>query len=373
MITVAIVPNPLEPQVWERHETDDLRAFLRQQFRVWPAGARIYDLEGVGALDRAVMATDPSILASRDVTPSGTAGPAHDAAVERLSHLRGPVLVTVAPGDPVTAIITVAAVILGVVAGLLLAPRITPAGSQGSPNNMLADRSNKARPNERIPDIYGTVRSIPDLIAQTYRVYINDLEQEIAYMCVGRGSYAISDVRDGDTPLTSIAGAGATFYGPGTSPNSGTPQLTIGTSISDPVFVTTRLDAVNGQVLRPPNANYVRGDGNIRFVAPDTIETNDSDLNFSDFFDTDDVLTIGNANFGGQSAYITVQQSARFYADKTVEFDAFDPSTVFVVGMTVQLANAIFTGVTTGGAPITVDLSGTYVVNAVDSTTIGLT
>ena len=43
------------------------------------------------------------------------------------------------------------------------------AGTTGSSNNELSARVNRARIGGRIPDIYGTIRSIPDLVAPPLR------------------------------------------------------------------------------------------------------------------------------------------------------------------------------------------------------------
>jgi hypothetical protein len=369
-VRVIIVENPLDSRDWEDFEVEAAIPFMMKHFRTWPGGARIYDMDGVGldSLLRAGELLTGNGLAARDVTPRDEAG------VDRLGTLNGPLVVAVAPADPITAIIAVVAVIVAVVATLLLMPKMpTVNNSQPSANNTLAGRSNTARPGSRIEDIFGTVRSIPSLLQVPYRTFLNNLELEIAYMCVGRGSYDLADVRDGDTALSAIAGAAAHFYGPDTSPNFGDTQLSIGTPIDDPVLSVSKVEAVNGQILRPPNANFIKGDGDIRFVAPDTIQSTGSEVDFTTRFATDDVLTVGNANFGGQTEWKTLLKNAKFYPDKTIVFDGpFDPTTVFIVGQQVALTNAVITGLTTGGVPVTVDLSGNYVVASVNSTTLGL-
>ena len=102
------------------------------------------------------------------------------------------------------------------------------------------------RVNGRIPDIYGTVRSTPDLLC-AHRVFENHVEKEIAYMCIGRGAYEVSDIRDGTTPVADIAGASVAVYGPYTSPNGGQPQQVIGNQINVPVLMTKRENAHTNQ------------------------------------------------------------------------------------------------------------------------------
>jgi hypothetical protein len=153
---------------------------------------------------------------------------------------------------------SVAIVIAAVAIGLsfLLRPSTPNVKNQQetSPNNELSERQNKQRPNERIPDIFGRVRSIPDLIAVPYRVFEAGEEVEYAYYCIGRGSYTIYQVRDDITPYNEITGAQLEVYGPFTSPNSGdAPQLRLGAAIGVPVKTIKPLSAINGQVLIAPN------------------------------------------------------------------------------------------------------------------------
>jgi hypothetical protein len=344
MLDVIITTNPYDESEYSLHQTDSLTDLLQKQFPVWPEHARIYLND---------------VAESCDITPKCNKD------IDRLKALdTGKVYVVVYPGDPITIIIAVVAVaVLAAAAFLFLKPKTPDLGSTASPNNSLSDRSNSARLNSRIPDIYGQVRSVPDLLAVPYRIFENNVEIEIAYMCVGRGSYEIDDARDGDTLIGSIAGAGATFYGPNTSPNFGAPQLQIGSAITQDLYSVVKLNEANGQTLIPPNSNAVKGNSNIKFVPPNVIKNNGF-VDFTQKFDAGQTITVGTASFGGSSSYTAINEIARFYADKTVEFQSFDPSTVFEVGNQVTMNGAIFTD------GITIDLSGTYIIAVVTSTTI---
>lgn len=349
MLTVIITTNPYDQAEYSLHRTDDLIALLQKEFPSWPEHARIY----LG-----------NVAEDCDITPKD------ERSIEQLKHLDDDTVYIVVYPDGPTAIIigAIAIAVLSAAAFLFLRPKLPDMGSSApSANNSLSDRSNKARPNARIPDIYGQVRSIPDLISVPYRIFENNVEVEIAYMCVGRGSYEISDVRDGDTLIGSIAGAGATFYGPNTSPNYGSAQLQIGSAITQDLFNVVKLNEVNGQTLIPPNSNAVKGNGNIRFVAPNVIETNSGDIDFAAKFDAGQTIVVGAASFGGQTLPTSINENARFYSDKTVEFQTFDPSTVFEIGNQVTINGAIFT------EGVSIDLSGIYTIAAVTSTTIELT
>ena len=66
---------------------------------------------------------------------------------------------------------------------------------RSSSNNKLGNRENTQRIGGRIPDIFGTVLAIPDLIAPPLRYFQNNVEIEECLMCLGRGYYEISDVK----------------------------------------------------------------------------------------------------------------------------------------------------------------------------------
>lgn len=360
---VIIVADPLRPTEWIDQVVESPGRYLKEHFGTWPELARIYDLEGINDVDRAAAAT--IALHQRDVTPRDEAG------VKRLETLPGPLMVSVAPADPITAIIAVVAVALGVAAAVFLMPKIPEINSNfQSPNNQLTDRKNVPRPGARIPDIFGRVRSTPDMLSVPYRRYDGDIEVEVSFMCVGRGSYAISDVRDGASRLADVPGSSASFYGPYTSPNSGDPpQLQIGSAITDPVRSVVKMNEVNGQILRAPNVDSYKGDGSVRFVPPNVIEKTADGDDFSEYFEPGDEVVISNASFGGQGYYDAVNASAKFAMDGTITFTGFDPTTLFYVDELLTITGAVF-AYDPGTGVVTVDLSGTYTILAVTSTTI---
>lgn len=311
-VTVAL--DTLQPDTWTRHEVEDLGAFLKEHFgERFPPTARIYH---------------HSLVAGNDVTP------VNEKEVEYLFSLPGPFYVWVYPGWAYVPYIIGA--LLAVAATLLIKPTIAapPIVTQRneqtpSPNNGLSDRQNTPRINGRIPDIYGQVRSTPDLIASPYKIFENGREVEYAYMCVGRGAYDVSDIRDGDTLCANIVGASVDVYAPYTSPNSGAPQLRIGVGFRSPVLNTRRSNSINGQVLRPPNDATLVGDKNIRFVTPNMIvaESN-SNIDFTKYFAADDVITVTDAIQAGAGA-VNGPSNLNFYgtAAHTLNFAPLLPST----------------------------------------------
>lgn len=284
-----LTTNPVDPHSWKKLEGVSLLDMLSDELEAWPETARLY----AGAVSR-----------DRDVTP-------HDeASANALEEMEGPFYAVVYPADPVTAIIAVAAVVLGVAAALLLTPvpQIPKADkvNSGSPNNELGQRTNEARPRERIPDIFGTVRATPDLIAVPFRKYAGNLEYEVSYLCVGRGSYDISGIRDSGTDFEDMFGAQLAVYGPNTSPNSGSPQLQIGEDIEDALLAVRRCNEVNGQQMRHlETGRSVTGSNDIRFrSAPYRIESLSGSEDFTADFAAGDLITLSGSVSGANTVNV---------------------------------------------------------------------
>ncbi len=321
MITVTICEDIIAPETWRVCETDDLCAYLARQWSIFPDSGRIYH---------------NYVADSNDVTPH------NEAEIERLQSLHGDFYIVIWPEGPVTIGIIVAIAIGAVAIGLafLLRPNTRPANQQQSPNNALADRQNRARPNERIPDIVGTVRSTPDLLSVPYKTFINNKEIETSYMCISRGDVTILDCKDGDTPVDYIDGEFVAIYAPFTSPNNGAVKQTFGTnslSVIPPVYSVRQSNSVNGQVLRAPNSGSINVSNNVAFQYPDTVLTNGSrGLDFTDYFVASNFAT-------NQIQYMTIYTN-----DSGV--NASDP----------------------GGHIHSVGLAGTYIVLSVTSTSVVL-
>lgn len=286
MSVIYFVDDPFsEAETWDKIEAEDVLGAISDHHRVWPTTGRVYH---------------ESISDETDVTPKCKED------IDHLKTLEGNFFVVVLPEGPVAIIVAVVAAVAIAATILLIQPPDVPtnvavattrtATRAQSPNNELNRRTNQPRPNARIPDIYGQVRSTPDLISQPYRYYVDHQQVETSYLCIGRGEYDISDIRDGETRIQDVPGTSVEIYGPNTSPDSGDePQIRIGDPINEGVKTVFESNAVNGQLMRAPNAAQVDG-LNVTLEQPNILRTTSSspDVSFLDVFEPGDSFELEN-------------------------------------------------------------------------------
>lgn len=127
-----------------------------------------------------------------------------------------------------------------------------PIMDQKSSNNELSNRVNRERIKGRVPDPFGTNKCVPDLIAPPILYYKDDgIEVEECLMCLGRGEFEITDIKDGDTFGSTIDGFSTSVYAPGMN-LTGTPQIQIGRSFTEAPLIGKKSSAITGQTLPDP-------------------------------------------------------------------------------------------------------------------------
>lgn len=190
-----------------------------------------------------------------------------------------------------------------------------------SPNNSLTDRNNKARPYERTYDICGRVQTIPNNLMTTYKVFDNAGRIiEYGYYDAGRGYLDVKaeDITDGDTKVQEITGTSVAVYAPYTSPNNtSSPQLLVGDTISQGLYITIASNEVDGVVLKAPNdlANNVGNSSRARLVgATGTVTDPTGDSAFNTYISPGDQATFtwirpeGGGNLDGVYTVLSVDE-----------------------------------------------------------------
>lgn len=113
-------------------------------------------------------------------------------------------------------IIALVIAVVAAVISIALVPKIP--GNVGqrkdSPNNNLQGQTNIARPYQAYPLIFGSPRAYPDLTGEPIIEYINNIKQITQLMNIGVGTFDITAIRAGDTPLGNFTGATSTIFEP---------------------------------------------------------------------------------------------------------------------------------------------------------------
>ena len=236
---LRIYPNELDPTEFNEKEYECLLKDWMNIREEYPE-ARLYK---------------DSICAQNDVTPK-----TKEEALQLL-HADGDYFVLCHAGDPLTIFLVVVTVLSAALAiyTYMNMPEI-PDQASGSGNNSLASRQNKHRTSERVPDIYGKVKSIPDLIAPLYRYYADNVQVEEALLSIGTGYFGIdpSQIKEGETPVNTIEGASLSVYEPNTL-TTGAAQIQIGEAFTDATIVAKQVSSVDGKqkLISPNNAMKV--------------------------------------------------------------------------------------------------------------------
>lgn len=346
---VIIVPDVYNKSTWAEADVEDVLQYLHEQFAPsFPKSARIYHNQ---------------IAESNDVTPG------NQSEIDKLGQLNGVFYVVIKPEFWFAVFWVVTAIMAAYSVYSILTMPKPAAATVGSSNNELANRTNQARLNGRIPDIFGRVRAYPDLIAQAYSIYVDGIEIEECLMCIGRGYYQILDMRDGDTDVANIAGTSVSVYDPETS-ILGAPVYRVGDEFTEYPKYVKKSDSINGQTIEQPN-NAVLESTNVWFESPNLIKS--TGLDFTQYFDALDRIGIFGAVYGvadvNLSGQVLITQSKTVIIESTTNID--NPN----LFKGLLLTGALVDIVTTAGTPPvsetnTRDVSGQFIVSGVTKTVI---
>lgn len=197
--------------------------------------------------------------------------------IDEVMKLNGRIYAVVRPMglDPFSWVLIGISILVSVAAAFMMPkmPEMNNSNQPSSPNNALAARTNRERLGGRVPDIFGTVYSVPDLIAVTYNVYVNSKEIEYSYYCIGRGRFNVQEAYDDTTPISQVESASVLVFDPDKNLTN-TPTFTFGGALDIAGTALAGLTAkkystVNGQTLIPSNS-FHRGI-TAQFKAPNKI------------------------------------------------------------------------------------------------------
>ncbi|MEG2445397.1 MAG: host specificity factor TipJ family phage tail protein [Acinetobacter sp.] len=338
--TVIICPDPFKKETWSVAEVDDVCAYLKQQFDMFPEFAKIYH---------------DSVAQQNDITPKSKRD------IDHLQKLNGVFYVVIYPAWIQLIYFAVVAIMAAyAVYSILTMPKMNN-NVAGSGNNELQSRSNRARLKGRIPDIYGRVRAYPDLAANTYTVYQDGVEIEECLMCVGRGYYQIHDVRDADTAAEGISGISVSIYDPDKSIIGTDTIYKIGQTFTELPLSITKSASINGQTLQSPNSRAISDNTTLYFMTGGIIRSTDASLNFTEFFSVGDGLEISGAVIGIDSA--SVGGSMIAYEDGTLVITTDDTVDHLESYQRLTLVGVTFSYSVVGETdPQIADLSGSYTI-----------
>lgn len=187
---------------------------------------------------------------------------------------------------------------------------------QGSSNNELGQRQNKTRIGGRIPDIFGTVRAYPDLIAPAYRYYENNVEIEEVLAVLGVGHYDVAQFKEGDTAINQISGVSVSTYDPGMSITTSSPAYRYGEILNTPPLVASRSASIVDKSLPQPSSGMV-ANNTMTFSYPNTINVDSSGFSAGKkiildgaVFGIDDSPLSGSTNIDFAAKILTVATTA---------------------------------------------------------------
>lgn len=275
MKRVFIIPDPFNKETWSDESVEDVCEYLKQQFTVFPKNTRIYH---------------NSVSNKNDVTPFD------ERSVKYLQSLEGDFYVVIYPAWIQIVFYVIAAISAAFsIYTYMTMPKPQVSAPQSS-NNDLASRQNQARLGGRVPEIFGHLRAVPDLIAAPMTYYDADnKEVEECLMLCTRGYVQVHDIKDDQTNVNDISDMAVSVYDPHTS-IIGTPIYQIGAAFTEAPYFSIKSKSINGQTLNVPNDQKIESP-EIYFQFPGLIKTASPYINLDALFDVNDSIGIYGAEF----------------------------------------------------------------------------
>lgn len=158
-------------------------------------------------------------------------------------------------------LIYAAIAVVAAVVAVALAPSANPGNSEkqgSSPNSRLNAATNEFRPNEAIPEVFGSPICYPDGVQPFWYVYENNLKIQRELFCIGVSEYEVARVRSGETLLDSIPNSTYTIYEAGKFDGQYPPAP--GTIPPDEQRLIVReTNEITSQALEAPNSDAISG------------------------------------------------------------------------------------------------------------------
>lgn len=150
------------------------------------------------------------------------------------------------PGEVVSIIIAIVAIVVAVGAYLLMPDPRIPQDQTNSPDSVytLRGQTNQFRPGEPVEVVYGRCRRWPTYVCRPYSEYVGNEQYQYSLFCIGQGYYDIETTQLDDTPTGDFNEVELEICPPGT-------DVTLVES-----SVTTSLEVANIELLGPNEELY---------------------------------------------------------------------------------------------------------------------
>ncbi len=151
------------------------------------------------------------------------------------------------PGDAVTIVIAVIALVVSIAAILLMPdPRLPGENQEGDTVNNLRGQFNRLRLGEPIESHYGQVTAWPSYAAPPYSRYIGNDQFQYSFYCLGQGQYAIAGTFYDDTPTVAFEDVEIEIIPPGEEVTLFNSKVTTAAEVTGLEILGTNDEAYSG-------------------------------------------------------------------------------------------------------------------------------